>query len=115
MNRDRSFVVPFGFAMTVSMWAVAYFFRLPLFAGPSWLLLVFLLGTVGLWGWLSGARRSAPHDARWRPLRVPARVRPAFNQSPLHEVRAAGRGEQARDQARRRGQRDVAHAGLSQA
>jgi cytochrome c oxidase assembly protein subunit 15 len=54
MSRDRSFVVPLGFAMTVSMWAVAYLFRLPLISAPSWLLLGGLLVVVAVWGWYTG-------------------------------------------------------------
>lgn len=56
MDRDRSFVLPLGFAMTVSMWAVAYAFRLPLVAAPSWLLLISMLAVVAFWGWFTGAR-----------------------------------------------------------
>ena len=46
MDRDRSYVLPLGFAMTVSMWAVAYVCRLPLVAAPSWLLLFSMLAAV---------------------------------------------------------------------
>ena len=34
---DRSYVLPLAFATTVSMWAVAYFCRLPAVMAPSWL------------------------------------------------------------------------------
>ncbi len=53
---DRSYVIPLAFAMTVSMWAVAYFCRLPAVMAPSWLLLALMLIMVGVWGWLTGAR-----------------------------------------------------------
>jgi cytochrome c oxidase assembly protein subunit 15 len=54
---DRShFVLPFAFATTVSMWAVAYFCRLPLVMAPSWMALILMLATVALWGWLTGSR-----------------------------------------------------------
>jgi cytochrome c oxidase assembly protein subunit 15 len=55
MVRDRGSVLPLGFAMTVSMWAVAYFSRLPLVAAPSWLLLIGMLAAVAFWGWFTGA------------------------------------------------------------
>jgi len=53
---DRSFVLPFAFAMTVSMWAVAYFCRLPAVMMPSWVVLGLMLVMVALWGWLTGRR-----------------------------------------------------------
>ncbi|MGD9253637.1 MAG: COX15/CtaA family protein [Holophagae bacterium] len=53
---DRSYVIPLGFAMAVSMWAVAYFCRLPAVMAPSWLLLALMLGVVGFWGWFTGTR-----------------------------------------------------------
>ena len=53
---DRSFVIPLGFAMTVSMWAVAYVCRLPAVMAPSWLVLGLMLGSVAGWGWITGAR-----------------------------------------------------------
>ena len=53
---DRSFVLPFAFAMTVSMWAVAYFCRLPAVMAPSWVVLGLMLAMVALWGWLIGRR-----------------------------------------------------------
>lgn len=53
---DRSAVVPFGFAMAVSMWAVAYVLRLPWVMAPSWLLAAGMLAAVALWGWLAGRR-----------------------------------------------------------
>lgn len=52
---ERGWVLPLGFAMTVSMWAVAYFLRLPLVAAPSWLLLAAMLAAVAFWGWFTGA------------------------------------------------------------
>jgi cytochrome c oxidase assembly protein subunit 15 len=42
--------------MTVTMWAAAYFFRLPLVAAPSWLILIAMLAAVAFWGWFTGAR-----------------------------------------------------------
>jgi cytochrome c oxidase assembly protein subunit 15 len=53
---DRSYIVPLAFAMTVSMWAVAYFCRLPAVMAPSWLVLALMLFVVGLWGFKTGAR-----------------------------------------------------------
>jgi cytochrome c oxidase assembly protein subunit 15 len=53
---DRSFVLPLAFATTVSMWAVAYFCRLPAVMAPSWLAAVLMLGAVALWGWFTGSR-----------------------------------------------------------
>jgi len=53
---DRSAVVPFGFAMAVSMWSVAYLLRLPTVMAPSWLLAAGMLAAVALWGWLAGRR-----------------------------------------------------------
>jgi len=53
---ERGYVLPLGFAMTVSMWALAYVFRLPLVAAPSWLLLISMLAAVAFWGWFTGAR-----------------------------------------------------------
>jgi len=53
---DRNFVLPFAFATTVSMWAVAYFCRLPAVMAPSWLVLGLMLGMVALWGWFTGSR-----------------------------------------------------------
>jgi cytochrome c oxidase assembly protein subunit 15 len=53
---NRSFVVPLAFATTVSMWAVAYFCRLPAVMAPSWLVLGLMLGMVALWGWVTGSR-----------------------------------------------------------
>jgi cytochrome c oxidase assembly protein subunit 15 len=55
-DRDRSYVLPLGFAMTVSMWAVAYLCRLPAVLAPSWLLLALMLAMVALWGWVTGMR-----------------------------------------------------------
>ncbi len=56
MKRDSGYVLPLGFAMTVSMWAVAYVCRLPLVAAPSWMLLISMLAAVAYWGWFTGAR-----------------------------------------------------------
>jgi cytochrome c oxidase assembly protein subunit 15 len=56
MDRDRGYVLPLGFAMTVSMWGLAYIFRLPLVSAPSWLLLISMLAAVAFWGWFTGAR-----------------------------------------------------------
>ena len=53
---DRSFVLPFAFAMTVSMWAVAYVCRLPAVMAPSWVVLGLMLAVVALWGWLTAWR-----------------------------------------------------------
>jgi cytochrome c oxidase assembly protein subunit 15 len=53
---DRSYVVPLAFAMTVSMWAVAYVCRLPAVMAPSWLVLALMLSMVALWGWITGMR-----------------------------------------------------------
>jgi len=53
---NRSSVVPLAFATTVSMWAVAYFCRLPAVMAPSWLVLGLMLGMVALWGWVTGSR-----------------------------------------------------------
>jgi len=52
----RHYLLPFAFATTVSMWAVAYFCRLPAVMAPSWLALVVMLAMVALWGGLTGAR-----------------------------------------------------------
>ena len=53
---NRSYVLPLAFATTVSMWAVAYFCRLPAVMAPSWLVAGLMLGIVGLWGWVTGSR-----------------------------------------------------------
>ncbi|HSL16668.1 MAG TPA: COX15/CtaA family protein [Methylomirabilota bacterium] len=63
---DRSYAVPLGFGMAVSMWAVAYVCRLPVVMAPAWLLMVLLLAAVAWWGaaagrwtgdgWSAGAR-----------------------------------------------------------
>jgi len=65
-ENDRSYTVPMGFGMAVSMWAVAYVCRLPVVMAPPWLVLTLLLATVVWWGaatgrrtpdgWLAGAR-----------------------------------------------------------
>jgi cytochrome c oxidase assembly protein subunit 15 len=52
---DRSYVLPLAFATTVSMWAVAYFCRLPAVMAPAWLVLGLMLGMVALWGWATGS------------------------------------------------------------
>jgi len=52
----RSYVLPLAFAMTVSMWAVAYVCRLPAVMAPSWFVLGLMLVMVALWGWTSGLR-----------------------------------------------------------
>ncbi len=51
---NRSYVLPLGFAMTVSMWAAAYVCRLPAVMAPSWLVLGLMLAMVALWGWATG-------------------------------------------------------------
>lgn len=51
---DRSYAVPLGFGMAVSMWAVAYVCRLPVVMTPSWLVLVLLLAAVAWWGMAAG-------------------------------------------------------------
>jgi cytochrome c oxidase assembly protein subunit 15 len=53
---DRSSIVPLAFATAVSMWAVAYVFRLPAVMAPSWLLLAAMLGVIAVWGWIIGRR-----------------------------------------------------------
>jgi len=53
---NRSYVLPLGFAMTVSMWAAAYVCRLPAVMAPSWLVLGLMLVMVALWGWATGLR-----------------------------------------------------------
>ena len=53
---DRSSIVPLAFATAVSMWAVAYAFRLPAVMAPSWLLLAAMLGVIAVWGWVIGRR-----------------------------------------------------------
>ena len=55
IDNDGSYAVPLGFGMAVSMWAVAYFCRLPAVMAPPWLVLVLLLTAVIWWG-LSAAR-----------------------------------------------------------
>jgi len=47
-------VLAFGFATTVTMWAVAYFCRLPAVMAPAWFLLAMMLAAVVAWGWLAG-------------------------------------------------------------
>ena len=63
---ERSYAVPLGFGMAVSMWAVAYVCRLPAVMAPPWLVLTLLLAAVVWWGtaagrwtgdgWVAGAR-----------------------------------------------------------
>jgi cytochrome c oxidase assembly protein subunit 15 len=55
-TEDRSFILPLAFATTVSMWAVAYFCRLPAVMAPSWVVAGLMLGMVALWGWVTGSR-----------------------------------------------------------
>ena len=65
-DTDHSFAVPLGFAMAVSMWAVAYVCRLPAVMAPPWLVLLLLIAAVAWWGaaagrwtgvgWSAGAR-----------------------------------------------------------
>ncbi len=65
-GNDRSYAVPLGFGMAVSMWAVAYFCRLPAVMAPPWLVLALFLTAVVWWGcaagrwtgdgWIAGAR-----------------------------------------------------------
>lgn len=47
-------LVPLGFATTVSMWAVAYVGRLPVIMAPSWLVGLGMLLVVAMWGWRTG-------------------------------------------------------------
>ena len=66
IEHDRSYAVPLGFGMAVSMWAVAYVCRLPAVMAPSWLVLGLLVTAVLWWGaaagrwtgggWSAGAR-----------------------------------------------------------
>jgi cytochrome c oxidase assembly protein subunit 15 len=51
---SRNYVLPLAFAMTVSMWAVAYVCRLPAVMAPSWVVLALILAMVALWGWRVG-------------------------------------------------------------
>ena len=53
---NRSYILPLAFATTVSMWAIAYFCRLPVVMAPSWLAAGLMLGMVALWGWVTGSR-----------------------------------------------------------
>jgi cytochrome c oxidase assembly protein subunit 15 len=55
-DSDRSYVVPLAFATTVTMWAVAYFCRLPAVMAPNWLVLFLMLAAVVVWGWMTGSR-----------------------------------------------------------
>lgn len=48
-------LVPLGFATTVSMWAVAYLGRLPFITAPSWLIATGMLLAVAGWGWRTGS------------------------------------------------------------
>ncbi len=45
--------------MTVSVWAVAYFCRLPAVMAPSWLVLGLMLCAVAWWGYRTGAKTAA--------------------------------------------------------
>lgn len=58
-DSKRGYVVPLAFAMTVSVWAVAYVCRLPAVMAPSWLVLTLMLGAVAWWGWRTGANTAA--------------------------------------------------------
>lgn len=53
------YIVPLAFAMTVSVWAAAYFCRLPAVMAPSWMVLGLMLCAVGWWGWKTGAETAA--------------------------------------------------------
>ncbi len=55
-RRPGSPILALGFAMVVTMWAVAYVCRLPAVMAPSWLLLVLLLAAVAGWGMVAGRR-----------------------------------------------------------
>jgi len=54
LGNDRSYAVPLGFGMAVSMWAVAYVCRLPAVMAPPWLVLSLLLTAVVWWGTAAG-------------------------------------------------------------
>ena len=54
LGNDRSYAVPLGFGMAVSMWAVAYVCRLPAVMAPPWLVLALLLTAVVWWGTAAG-------------------------------------------------------------
>ena len=54
IGNDRSYAVPLGFGMAVSMWAVAYVCRLPVVMAPPWLVLGLLLTAVVWWGTAAG-------------------------------------------------------------
>ena len=54
IGNDRSYAVPLGFGMAVSMWAVAYVCRLPVVMAPPWLVLTLLLTAVVWWGTAAG-------------------------------------------------------------
>ena len=56
VRRPGSPILALGFAMVVTMWAVAYVCRLPAVMAPSWLLLVLLLAAVAGWGMVAGRR-----------------------------------------------------------
>ena len=53
-SSDGGWLVPLGFATTVSMWAVAYVGRLPFVTAPSWLIGLGMLLVVVFWGWRTG-------------------------------------------------------------
>ena len=53
-SSDGGWLVPLGFATTVSMWAVAYVGRLPVIMAPSWLVGLGMLLVVVFWGWRTG-------------------------------------------------------------
>jgi len=56
VRRPGSPILTLGFAMVVTMWAVAYICRLPAVMAPSWLLLVLMLVAVAGWGMVAGRR-----------------------------------------------------------
>ncbi len=55
-SRDRGAALTLGFAIAVSMWAVAYLCRLPLVMAPAWLVLWLMLAVVVGWGAFAGSR-----------------------------------------------------------
>ena len=58
-DATRAYIFPLAFAMTVTVWAVAYFCRLPAVMAPSWLVLGLMLCAVLWWGWKTGAETTA--------------------------------------------------------
>lgn len=51
---QRGWLVPIGFAMSVTMWLAAYLGRLPLVMAPSWLVGLVMLAVVVAWGYRVG-------------------------------------------------------------